>query len=601
MITAQLVALFVRLQKPECRREAATDLAVFAGLDKCIVFANDPKSELFFTPLGFKQISAENEPWQTFLKRVGSIGMSSALLIDPETHEETPVFGVSDADNHCVLVFFGGMPETRALTAINTMLPLLGAKLACERDAAMASSHAARVVDATQRADALHEQLERMKATGSARDGLHIEAGQQTTLTDAKVTVRKASEELNKALDMSRVDLQVAYERAEQELAYRREAENKLRLADRRKDEFIATISHELRTPLNAVLGWAELLRMRSLVDPQVNKGIEAIIRSAKTQVNLINDLLDTSSIVAGKIVLHIETFDLADVLERARETVEPLASQKNITIRADYALKESMQGDSARLRQVFWNLLCNAIKFTPNGGSIAIRARSDGVHAQVAIVDTGMGIEEGFLPYVFERFRQADPSLRRKYGGLGLGLSIAKQFVEMHGGSIQVTSDGIDKGTTFLVSLPHTASEFGLPGESPGSSEEFDLHYVRALAVDDDPDARDVVSQILSSFGIQVTVTDSALHALQLLETEEFDVLLSDIAMPYMDGIAFMTQVRAIKDPIRAMIPALALTAFSDAARFTQARSAGFNVVMTKPVLAMDLARSITRLLYKK
>ncbi len=412
MISAHLVSLFTRLLKPENRQAVAHELAHFLRLNNVVIFSKDKETATFLPAGGFILSTSELGEWQTFLSDCAASGVFSNVLRDPATAKNQAALGLSDADGHCVLVCFGGAPDDHTILALQALLPFLACQLANE--------HAA-----------------------SAR------------------AASKTTADLSSALAMKQQDLLAAFERAERELAYRREAENKFRVADRRKDEFIATISHELRTPLNAVLGWAEVLRIKAAADPGLLKGVDAIIRSAKTQANLINDLLDTSSIVAGKIVLHLETLDLADVLERARETVEPEAQQKNIRIRLSYEVKEVLNGDSARLRQVFWNLLSNAVKFTPKGGSIVIDAKSEGPDAYISITDTGLGIEADFLPYVFERFRQADASLRRKYGGLGLGLSIAKQFIEMHGGTITVSSEGAGKGTRFTVCLPHVQADF--------------------------------------------------------------------------------------------------------------------------------------------
>ncbi|MGD7412911.1 ATP-binding protein, partial [Ralstonia pseudosolanacearum] len=252
----------------------------------------------------------------------------------------------------------------------------------------------------------------------------------------------------------------------EAESRAREEAER----ASRLKDDFLATVSHELRTPLNAVLGWAQLLAMRPYDEAMFRRGLEAIERSARTQVHLIDDLLDMSAILSGKVPLEIGPVDLADVLERARETIEPMARQKQITVDTEYLPVPLLQGDAGRLKQVFWNLLANAVKFTPEGGHvrITVQAGADGLVATVR--DTGIGIEPTFLPHVFDRFQQADLSSTRRHGGLGLGLAIAKQLVELHHGHITAASSGADLGTTMAVTLPlHAPPSNEPPGRAPG------------------------------------------------------------------------------------------------------------------------------------
>lgn len=554
MIPARLVTLFARLQEPFNRHIAAAELAMHVNAEYALVFSKDSKTSQFKPAQGFQAIQSMDAAWQSFLCACAATGYARATLTDSNSADSAAFFGVSDPDGACVVVFRSDTPTDEAIANLQLMLPFLASKLSDE----------------------------------------------QFILSDAENGER--SDSRLKVADMGWHELRAAYERAEQELAYRRDAENKLRVADRRKDEFIATVSHELRTPLNAILGWAELLHIKAAAEPAIAKGVEAIIRSAKTQANLINELLDTSSIVAGKLVLHMETLNLRDVLERARETVEPLALQKKIHIQSDFGQDAILSGDAARLRQVFWNLLCNAIKFTPEGGTVSMASHSDGRLATVTISDTGMGIEEDFIPYVFDRFRQADASLRRKYGGLGLGLSIARQFIEMHSGSVAVSSEGANKGTTFIVRLPHDMTSFDSTSAlSPASAAVLpDLSAIHILAVDDDPDARELIAKMLQAYGARVTTMASATEALGLLKQEHYDVLLSDISMPQLDGISFIEQIRALPSRDQAQIPALALSAFSDARRVKQAHASGFDVVMTKPVVAHVLAHAVRELLEK-
>ncbi|MCK4151291.1 ATP-binding protein [Ralstonia pseudosolanacearum] len=377
----------------------------------------------------------------------------------------------------------------------------------------------------------------------------------------------------------------------EAESRAREEAER----ASRLKDDFLATVSHELRTPLNAVLGWAQLLAMRPYDEAMFRRGLEAIERSARTQVHLIDDLLDMSAILSGKVPLEIGPVDLADVLERARETIEPMARQKQITVDTEYLPVPLLQGDAGRLKQVFWNLLANAVKFTPEGGHvrITVQAGADGLVATVR--DTGIGIEPTFLPHVFDRFQQADLSSTRRHGGLGLGLAIAKQLVELHHGHITAASSGADLGTTMAVTLPlHTPPSNEPPGRAPGlvtGTAAPALDGLRVLVVDDNAESLGVIALMLERYGAEVVTVSSGAAALDALDRAAggppFDALVSDLAMPGMDG---MQLLRAIRARGLTALTAIAVTAFADPIRLKAAKEAGYQSVITKPIFPGEL-----------
>ncbi|WP_186829373.1 ATP-binding protein [Ralstonia sp. TCR112] len=389
----------------------------------------------------------------------------------------------------------------------------------------------------------------------------------------------------------------------EAESRAREEAER----ASRLKDDFLATVSHELRTPLNAVLGWAQLLNMRPYDEAMFKRGIEAIERSARTQVHLIDDLLDMSAILSGKVPLEIGPVDLADVLERARETIEPMARQKNITIETEFLPVPTLQGDAGRLKQVFWNLLANAVKFTPEGGHIrlSVHPAPEGVVATVR--DTGIGIEPAFLPHIFDRFQQADLSSTRRHGGLGLGLAIAKQLVELHHGRITAASSGADRGTTMAVSLPLHAAQPGeqanrTPGLVAGTGMPT-LDGIRVLAVDDNPESLGVIALMLERYGAEVVTVPSGAAALDALEEAAanaypFDALVSDLAMPGMDG---MQLVRAVRERGLTDLPAIAVTAFADPIRLKAAKEAGYQSVITKPIFPGELGHVLAANVHRK
>ena len=376
----------------------------------------------------------------------------------------------------------------------------------------------------------------------------------------------------------------------------------------RMKDEFLATLSHELRTPLNAILGWSQLLRRESHAENDkqtLDEGLSVIERNARAQTQLIEDLLDMSRIVSGKIRLDVQPVQVASFINAAIETVMPAADAKGIRIHKvldGYA--GPVSGDPNRLQQVVWNLLSNAIKFTPRGGRIQVLLERVNSHIEISVADSGQGIRPEFLPHVFERFRQADASTTRSHGGLGLGLSIVKQLVELHGGTIRAASPGEGQGSTFTVLLPvqvvHQAP--GEPGRahpraartSSPAADCSSLAGLKVLVVDDDADARTLIRKLLEECDATVLTAASASEALPLIETEKPDVLLSDIGMPETDGYDFLRQVRALGPERGGKIPAIALTAFARSEDRTRALLSGFMVHVAKPVEPQELVATV-------
>ncbi len=423
---------------------------------------------------------------------------------------------------------------------------------------------------------------------------------------------RPMSTESVAALESIANGLAIAIERlrveAERErlLAITEDARQRAELASRAKDEFLATASHELRTPLNAILGWARMLRTESLDAASREKAAETIERNARAQVRLIEDILDGSRIITGKLHLEIQSVDLGAVVSAAMDAVRPAAAAKKIAIAIELDRAGArMKGDPDRLQQIVWNLVNNAIKFTPRGGSIRISLMRVGTSIELAIADTGEGIAAEFLPLVFERFRQADGSSTRRHGGLGLGLALVRHLVEAHGGTVRVASPGEGKGATFVVTLPVQAvfpeiSEPPMPAAHVDGvatpAEGMSLLHVRVLVVDDERDASSLVATVLRMHGAAVTVADTVERALEVLEAEPPTVLVSDIGMPGADGYELISRARALTTSASS-IPALALTAYAREEDRRRALSAGFQMYLAKPADPDALVRAVHRL----
>jgi signal transduction histidine kinase/CheY-like chemotaxis protein len=388
-------------------------------------------------------------------------------------------------------------------------------------------------------------------------------------------------------------------------LASEREARNEAERANRVKDEFISTVSHELRTPLHAILGYAQLL-MRDQLTADQSDGLSVIERNAKVQAQIIEDLLDMSRIVSGKVRLDAKTIDMVQVVEAAIATVRPAAEAKGIRIQSLLDPKAGpVLGDSGRLQQVVWNLLTNAIKFTPKGGRVQVVMERVNSHLELRISDTGQGIRPEFLAHVFDRFRQADAATTRRHAGLGLGLSIVKHLVELHGGFVTAVSPGEGQGATFVVTLPvQIIHREGDGYASPAYGNRLDqiqqppnLSGLRVLVVDDEPDARELIRRLLAEHNAQAILAGSADEAMHLLRQNLPDILLSDIGMPDKDGYDLMRAVRALPDAEGGSLPAAALTAMARGEDRTRAMLAGFQAHITKPVDPTELVAVVATL----
>ncbi len=378
--------------------------------------------------------------------------------------------------------------------------------------------------------------------------------------------------------------------------------------SSRAKDEFLATISHELRTPLNAMLGWSQLLTNNSLSEEKLAHALEVIQRNVLAQSRLVEDLLDVSRIISGQMRLEMQPVEAVRVVDAAIESARPAIEAKHISLNAALDPDSGqILGDATRVQQVAWNLISNATKFTPPNGKITVSVRRLESSVEIVVADTGQGIAPEFLPFVFDRFRQADGSFARRHGGLGLGLSIARHLVELHGGTITVESAGLGHGASFIVRLPFAGTRSSLPLAASGATSlDFtppavlavpELRGIRVLVVDDDDDSRDLVVSILEKCGAITFPASSAEEALSIITSERPDVLVSDIGMPGMDGYELVRAVRALPDERAHSVPAVAVTAYARTEDQRRALAEGFQLHLAKPIEPTSFAAAVARL----
>jgi signal transduction histidine kinase/CheY-like chemotaxis protein len=383
----------------------------------------------------------------------------------------------------------------------------------------------------------------------------------------------------------------------------------KAEIASRLKDEFLATVSHELRTPLNAIIGWGQILQTGKLSGDKQADALETIFRNAKSQAQLINDLLDTSRLMTGNLLLNLSPTPIIPVIEAAIDAVRPTAEAKGISFSTAYhSTVESITCDAQRLQQIIWNLLTNAVKFTPAGGRVSVALEQSAEAIQIIVADDGEGISAEFAPFVFDRFRQADSSSTRKHNGLGLGLAIVRHLTELHGGSVSVMSDGRGKGAAFTVNLPRSlvADAPVKPfkeknnGHKKYENSRTELSGIRVLVVDDDVDTCEMLTFALKLRGAEAQASTSVAEAFDSLNDWKPDVLLTDINMPGEDGYGLMNKLQKLNSERGAKIPAIALTALARAEDSEQALSAGFQLHLSKPVDIEELAAAIANLAKK-
>jgi signal transduction histidine kinase/ActR/RegA family two-component response regulator len=431
---------------------------------------------------------------------------------------------------------------------------------------------------------------------------------QKSTLGEETVRAREKAAQARSELEQLMAQMREANERLVVGTVRAQSMTEDAEQANHLKDEFLATVSHELRTPLNAILGWARMLGAKQLPPDRARHAIAIIERNASALTHIIDDLLDVSRIVAGTLQLTPQPVDLVAVTQAALDAVRPSAVARNVHIEfsPDLPAIEPVSGDASRLQQVIWNLLANAIKFTPDGGRVSVFIQPSKDHMEFRVVDTGQGISPDFLPHVFERFRQADGATTRRHTGLGLGLAIVRQLVELHGGTVQAASEGVGRGASFTVCLPISAGE---PQRTPAAGVEERrnaastaspmsrvprLDELRILVVDDSADGRALTSLLLTQAGAKVKAVASVREALQILDAERPDALVSDIGLPDEDGYGLIGQIRQREAEHGGFLPAVALTGYARAEDRERILAAGFQAHVAKPVEPAELTIAI-------
>jgi signal transduction histidine kinase/ActR/RegA family two-component response regulator len=548
MIPFELVSIFTELQNADTRFVGTTNLARYAGVAQVLLFGRDAEVGVFLPAPGLPQTLRDGRRWQAFLRRCADMGSAEASLPWAGSDTESPAWGQCDSGSNVIVVFLGAEPAAPTRAAIVALLPLLGAKLAGERTEIAAVGLAAAARESHRRAN-----------------------------------------ELNTALDVSRRELQSAYQRIEDELVFRREAETKLREADRRKDEFLAMLAHELRNPLAPIGMAAKILRLGHVTPDRVKQTCEIIDRQIVHMTKLLDDLLDVSRVTRGLVVLAEGLHDIVTIVNDAVEQARPLIDARHHHLALSVPEQAAyVHGDAVRLVQIVTNLLNNAAKYTPQGGVIELELRPDADAVQLVVRDNGIGIDAALLPHVFDLFVQGERSFDRAQGGLGIGLALVKSLVEQHGGCISAASRGPGAGSEFTVRLPR-AQATSVP-DRPRHGDTAACRPLDILIVDDNADAADMLSMYLGSVGHRVQVAYEGQRGLALAEAAAPDVLLLDIGLPDIDGYQLAQRFRALPQTAHATL--IALTGYGQASDRERSNAAGFDHHLTKPVDVTALLR---------
>ncbi|MBC7454664.1 MAG: response regulator [Massilia sp.] len=550
MIPFELVAIFTQLQAPQSRFKGAAGLAAFSGAEQVLLFGKDEEIGLFLPATGLPQTLREGGRWQSFLNECAREGIASASMPGPRG-VDIAAFGMTDGAALAAVVFLGGRPHAEQCGQISALLPLLGAKLAVERSALAADGHAAAARDSSRRAGAL-----------------------------------------NAALDVNRRELQKAYQQAERELESRRAAEDKLRDADRRKDEFLAMLAHELRNPLAPISMAAQILKIGPANPARLQQTCAIIERQVLHMTRLLDDLLDVSRVTRGTVVLAQDLHDMRAVVDQALEQARPLINAREqrlmLTLPGDSAM---VHGDGTRLVQIVTNLLNNAAKYTAPGGDIGITLDARGDTVVLAVRDNGIGIDAALLPHVFDLFIQGERSSDRAQGGLGLGLALVRSLAERHGGAVQARSGGRGQGSEFEVTLPLAEPQARAP-EASAQQRDDDAAAMNILIVDDNEDAAQTLAMFLEAHGHRVRVAYRGASALAMASSDAPNMLLLDIGLPDMDGYELARRMQTETDTRQSTF--IALTGYGRGEDRALSRQAGFAHHLTKPVNPVELQKLI-------
>ena len=457
----------------------------------------------------------------------------------------------------------------------------------------------------------------RREVAAAAREGAVGQREETSALREDAIRAREEAQQARAALEQLNAEIREVNERLVVATLHAQTMAEDAERANRLKDEFLATVSHELRTPLNAVLGWARMLGSTQLPPDRAKQGAATIERNAAALVRIIDDLLDVSRTIAGNFHLEAQPLDLAAVVQTALESVRPSAVSKNLQLTFFSSIRptDAVRGDAGRLEQVVSNLLTNAIKFTPEGGRVDVFVEASREYVEIRVVDSGEGISPQFLPHVFDRFRQADGATTRRHAGLGLGLAIVRQLVELHAGTVHVESEGEGRGATFRVRLPvasamatsnevpdslNVAADEARAGAPLGSPDSSPLENLRIVIVDDDADGRTLTSLILTEAGATVRSAASVREALQVLESDHADALVSDIGLPDEDGYSLIRTIRRREAEHGGFLPALALTGYAQAEDRARSLAEGFQAYISKPVEPRNLTDAIAAITHR-
>ena len=552
MVPFELIEIFTQLQQPETRPQGLQALATFTQAAEVRLFGKDTEIGVFLPAQGLPQTMRHGARWHAFLKQVAAHRFFTATLPAANGNEQLAC-GIADQPGLAILVCVGIELSSALRDQITAVLPLVGAKLVVERAAQFAAGHAAAARDANRHASSL-----------------------------------------NVALDANRRELQKAFERAERELASRREAEQKLREVDRRKDEFLAMLAHELRNPLAPISTAAELLVLFAQDEKRVQQAAEIITRQVQHMKALVDDLLDVSRVTRGLVQLEKEDLDLKLIVNAAVEQARPLIESRGHVLTMWISAEPlPVHGDRTRLIQVISNLLNNAAKYTPQCGEIALRMEAQDALIRISVRDNGGGIESALLPTIFDLFTQAKRTLDRSQGGLGIGLALVKSIVDLHGGQVAVHSDGPEKGSTFSITLPRLEKELASRTLAQDNSALLPATSLRVLIVDDNLDAAQTLAALLEAQGHDVTVRKNAEMALSEAERKAYQLFILDIGLPDMDGYNLaqrLHQCEASRDAVF-----IALTGYGQLHDRMLSKAAGFDCHFVKPVDTRQLIRILS------